>query len=75
MIEDYPLPILRYTSQTKAVLCITPEDNNNSTARVATGYEPPQKFIESELTGIDFVEVDCRQVWSRSGEIDDDIPF
>ena len=75
VIEDYPLPILRYTSKTNAVLCITPENDNNSRARVTTAYEPPQKFIESELTGIDFVEVDWRQVWSRSGEIDDDFPF
>jgi hypothetical protein len=79
-IEDYPLPILRYTSQTQAGLCIASEDKNNSTTRVATGWEPPQKFIESELAGIDFVEVDYRQVWSRSGEIrvgclDDEIPF
>ena len=67
-VEDYPLPILRYTSRTKVVLSIAPEDKNNSTVRVATGWEPPQKFIESELAGIDFVEIDDRQVWSRSGE-------
>jgi hypothetical protein len=81
-VEDYPLPILRYTSRTEAELCIAPEEKNNSTTtRVTTGYEPPQKFIESELAGIDFVELNYRQVWSRSGEIrvrsdmDDDIPF
>ena len=79
-LENYPLPILRYTSQTKAELCIAPEDKNNSTTRVGTGWEPPQKFIESELAGIDFVDVDYRQVWSRSGEIrvgslDDEVPF
>ena len=64
-IEDDPLPILRYTSQTKAELSIAPEEKNNSTVRVATGWEPPQKFIESELAGIEFVEVDGRQVWFR----------
>jgi hypothetical protein len=77
-IEDYPLPILRYTSQTKAVLRIAPEDKNNSTVRVPTGREPPQEFIESELAGIDSVEVDYRQVWSRDGQVrslDDEIPF
>ena len=73
---DYPLPLLRYTSKTKAVLSITPEDKNNSTASVVTGWEPPQNFIESELAGIDRVEVDHRQVWSRSsGDDDGEIPF
>jgi hypothetical protein len=47
--EDYPLPILRYTSQTRALLSIAPQEKNNSTVRVPTGWEPPQKFIESEL--------------------------
>ena len=81
-VEDYPLPILRYTSRTEAELCIAPEEKNNSTTtRVATGYEPPQKFIESELAGIDFVDVNYRQVWSRSGQYRfrspeiDEIPF
>jgi hypothetical protein len=65
-VEDYPLPILRYTSRTEAELCIAPEKKNNSTTtRVTTGYEPPQKFIESELAGIDFVEIDGHQVWMR----------
>jgi hypothetical protein len=76
-----PLQILKYTSQTKAVLSIAPEDKSNSTLRVAAGWEPPQKFTESELAGIDSVVVDSRQVWSRNGEIrvrglmDDEIPF
>jgi hypothetical protein len=70
--EGYPLPLLRYISKAKAVLSIAPEERNNSTARVATGYEPPQKFIASELAGIDFVEVDYRQVWSRD---DEECPF
>jgi hypothetical protein len=56
---------LSYTSRTKVVLSIAPEDKNNSTVRVATGYEPPQKFIESELAGIESVEIDGRQVWVR----------
>jgi len=63
--EDYPLPILRYTSYPKVALSIAPEDKNNSTARVSTGYEPPLKFIESELVGIDSVEVDYQEVWFR----------
>jgi hypothetical protein len=78
--EDYLLPILRYTSETKMVLNIAPEDKNNSTVRVGTGCEPPQKFIESEIeAGIDSVEVDSRRVWSRDslrrGDLDDEIPF
>ena len=72
--EDYPLPILSYTSRTKVVLSIAPEDKNNSTVRVATGWEPPQKFIESELAGIEFVEVDDRQVWSRDESFHSEVP-
>ena len=68
-------PHLRYTSRTKVVLSIAPEDNNNSTVRVSTGWEPPQefstrrelpqKFIESELDGIEWVEIDGIRVWVR----------
>ena len=62
--------ILKYTPHTKLALSIAPEEKNNSTVRVATGWEPPQEFIESELAaGIDFVQVDKRVVWSRDGEI------
>jgi hypothetical protein len=52
-------------------LCIAPEDKNISTVRVATGWEPPQKFDESELTGFDSVHVDFEKVWGR----DEEIPF
>jgi transcriptional regulator with XRE-family HTH domain len=68
-IEDYPLPILRYTSCPVAALCIAPEETNISTFRVATGWEPPQNFVESKLAGIDRVEIDYKRVWSRD-EID-----
>ena len=64
-VEDYLLTIRRYTSQELAVLSIAPEDKNNSTARVATGWEPPQEFVENELDGIDFVVVDRRLFWAR----------
>ena len=63
-LEDFTT-ILSYTSQTKVVLSIAPDDKNNWTVRVATGYEPPQKFIESELAGIECVEIDGREVWVR----------
>jgi hypothetical protein len=66
--EDFLLPILRYTSRKKAALSVAPEGKHNSTVRVATGWEPPRKFIESELAGINFVEVDSREVWSRTDE-------
>jgi hypothetical protein len=81
-IDDDPLPILRYTSQTMAELCIASEDKNKSTTRVPTGYEPPEKFVASELAGIDSVEVDRRRAWSRDESdesrvrsLDDEIPF
>jgi hypothetical protein len=78
--EDFPLPILIYTSRKKVALSIAPERKNNSTVRVTTGWEPPQKFIESELAGINLVEVDSRKVWSRDENSvpvfdDDEIPF
>jgi DNA-binding Xre family transcriptional regulator len=69
-IEDYPLPILKYRSHHMVALCIAPEDKNISTVRVATGWEPPQKFDESELADFDTVEVDFHTVWLR-----DEIPF
>ena len=43
-IEDYPLPILRYTSQTKAVLSIAPEDKNNSTSPRCYRVRAPAKI-------------------------------
>jgi hypothetical protein len=64
-VEDYPLPVLRYTSQLRAALIIAPDDKNTSTIRVWTGREPPQKFDESKLAGIDFVEVNRETVWFR----------
>ena len=57
--------VLRYTSQTRAALSIAPEEKNNSTIRVATGWEPPQEFIDSELVGIASVEIDGRLAWVR----------
>jgi hypothetical protein len=59
------------------VLCVLLEGKNHPTDRVGTGYEPPQKFIKSELPGIDFVEIDGRQVWSRDDRADrnSEIPF
>jgi hypothetical protein len=81
--DDYhPIsPTLKYTSKHTAALCITPEEQNTLTVRVATGWEPPQNFdfVES-VDGIDLVEIDGRKVWSRkeaekSPPIDCDIPF
>jgi hypothetical protein len=65
--NDYhPLiPTLKYTSRDTAALCIAPEGKNVSTVQVATGYEPPQEFVESKLTDVDIVKVDGREVWSR----------
>jgi hypothetical protein len=71
--EGYLVPIRIYTSQTKMALSIAPEEKNNSTVQVATGWVPPQKFIASELAGIDSVEIDGREVWSR--EKSDECPF
>lgn len=72
--SNFPFPILRYSSKTKVVLSIAPEAKNNLTVRLPTGWEPPQKFVESELAGIDSVEVDYREVWSRD-EATMRIPF
>jgi len=66
LAKDYPLPILRYTSRLHAALIVAPEEKNNSTIRVCTGWEPPQEFDERKLAGIDFVEVDGKQVWLRN---------
>jgi hypothetical protein len=65
-------PTLKYTSRHTAALCITSEEQNTLTVRVATGWEPPQNFVESELDGIDFVEIDRRKVWSRKNDAVDD---
>ena len=65
-------PTLKYTSRHTAALCITSEEQNTLTVRVATGWEPPQNFVESELDGIDFVEMDRRKVWSRKNDAVDD---
>jgi transcriptional regulator with XRE-family HTH domain len=84
--EDYPLPILRYSSRLKAALSIASKEKDNSTARVFKGSEPPPKIVESELlSDIDYVEVDGTEVWSRetfsdkaekSGSLDSgEIPF
>jgi hypothetical protein len=65
LYDEYHPTVLNYNSRTKVVLSIAPEDKNNLTVRVATGFEPPKKFIESELAGIESVEIDGRQVWVR----------
>jgi hypothetical protein len=70
--QEPPTHILSYTSQTRVLLSIAPEDKNNSTVRVATGWEPPQEFVESELPGIESVEIDGRQVWPRDDRADRD---
>jgi hypothetical protein len=72
------LPFLKYRSRQMLVLSIAPGEKDNSTVRVCTGEEPPQHFVEEELTGIDFVYVDRDLVWSRTNfgvEEDEDIPF
>jgi hypothetical protein len=73
MGKRYPGPDLIYTSQTEVLLSIAPEKKNNSTVRVSIGWEPPQKFIASELAGIDSVKIDGRQVWTR--DENDELPF
>jgi hypothetical protein len=75
--DDQPPLILQYISQTRVALSIAPEEKNNSTVRVATGWEPPQGFSKSELPGIESVEIDGRQVWSRDDRADrnSEIPF
>jgi hypothetical protein len=77
--EGYLLPILTYTSRSIAALSIVPKEKSNLTVRVHVGCEPPQKFDESTLTGIDTIYVDDVEVWSRKKRAlidqDDDIPF
>jgi hypothetical protein len=83
--EDYSLPILKYRSQLQAALSVVPEEQTNSTVRVCIGKVPPRKFVESQLVGIDFVEIDGVQAWTREFNFDDepentrtnpdDIPF
>ena len=63
--EGRRLPILSYQSGLRAALSITPENKGASTVRVGIGWVPPQTFVESELVGIELVEVDLTQVWSR----------
>ena len=67
-------PTLRYNSRHTAALCIAPEGKGVSTIQIATGYEPPQEFDGNKLTGIDFVKVDGRVVWSRK-KPEIEIPF
>jgi transcriptional regulator with XRE-family HTH domain len=70
--EGRRLPILEYYSGLRAALSIAPENRVTSTARVGIGWVPPQKFVESELVGIERVEVDGTQVWS-SGTVSDEV--
>jgi hypothetical protein len=68
-----PLPILKYLSELRAALKITREDKTNVTVRVGVGLVPPREFVESELVGIDVVEIDGTTViWSR-GEITEEL--
>jgi Cro/C1-type HTH DNA-binding domain len=60
-----PLPLLKYKSELRAALKITPEDKTGPTIRVGIGWVPPREFVESKLVGIDVVEVDGTTVWSR----------
>lgn len=62
------LPILSYRSRLVTALAIVPKTDNNSTMRVFIGLEPPQKFNESQLTGIDLVFVDGDVRWARNTE-------
>jgi hypothetical protein len=59
------LPILHYSSNLRAALNIVSEKKTSSTVRVYIGEEPPQKFAESELVGIDLVKVGGKTAWSR----------
>jgi hypothetical protein len=63
--NQQPLPILKYNSELRAALSITPEDKTNSTVHVGIGWVPPREFRESNLVGIDVVEIDGTTVWSR----------
>lgn len=70
--EDHSLPILKYRSRLMATLSVVPEEQTNSTVRVCIGTVPPRKFVESQLVGIDFVEIDGKQAWSREFNFDDE---
>lgn len=63
--DPKPLPLLKYKSELRAALKITPEDKASPTIRVGIGWAPPREFVESNLVGIDVVEVDGTTVWSR----------
>jgi hypothetical protein len=60
-----PLPILKYLSELRWALKITSEDRTSPTVSVGIGSVPPREFVESKLVGIDVVEIDGKQVWSR----------
>lgn len=60
-----PLPLLKYKSELRAALKITPEVKTSPTVRVGIGWLPPREFVESKLVGIDVVEVDGTTVWKR----------
>jgi hypothetical protein len=70
--ENRRIPILEYTSHVRAALSVAPENKATSAVRVGIGWVPPQKFIESELVGIERVEIDGTQVWS-SGTVSDEL--
>jgi hypothetical protein len=60
---------LIYHSKLKAALSIVSKEKKISTLRIFAGWELPQNFPESELVGIDVVQVDGTVVWSRDGDI------
>jgi hypothetical protein len=62
---DHPVRILEYRSGCRAALSIVPQSETNSTVQVSIGVEPPKKFVETELVGIDRVGIDGTQVWPR----------
>jgi len=63
--DGHILPILEYSSHHRAVLNIVSENKTNDTINVAIGWEPPPKFLERDLPGIERVFIDWNQVWSR----------
>jgi len=70
--RHYRKLILEYTSHVRAALSVAPENKATSAVRVGIGWVPPQKFTESELVGIERVEIDGTQVWS-SGTVSDEL--
>jgi hypothetical protein len=64
--RNYWVPQLLYCSTLRVALSIVKKEKANPTVTVWTGWHPPQQFNESELNGIDFVQVDNLKVWDRA---------